>query len=564
MILTILSALLVGCGGGGGGTSGSGRASGGGDDTSSKIINITEDYQIESLGKNDTIDATIKLGNTPKNLYILLTNSDKSKKSYPTIAHSTKTKVISASENKKILSRPIASTHHRILHAPAYMREFDSKIKTLLQKNLNDKYRAKNIAAKLNKRVGDSETFYYMGKHSDSDTTTATLKKVVSDIHTVFGNKTLNIWVSDDSFGDGCSKVRCTTQTMVDALADRFLKAGLDNDIYDWVTNIFGKEWGDNAASQNSGYIGANDAITILLTDISDDDSPNGGYIGYFYSINNLKHSIRSDSNEKIMFYIDSVMFANTDSDGFWQKEAYSTLAHEFQHMIHFYEKSILLTGLDKNSTDLWINEMLSEATEDLVATKIEHNGPRNVAYTDGSAGDPDNENGRYPDFTKNPTLSLTAWKNTSENYSKVSAFGTFLTRNYGGAKVLHDIIYNKFTDERAVMDAVHKTPQGKEKTFSDLLREWGVAVMLSDIESPEDLPTYNTGDFTEDHYGNSTYQLGSINFFNYSPTPVTKTATGAVKTEANYYYKIGDNLTGDITVNLKLDAHTEATLIAK
>ena len=77
------------------------------------------------------------------------------------------------------------------------------------------------------------------------DRTNATARKVVSRYLNKLGIKTLNIWVSDDSFdsGSGCSKARCVTQDMVDALADYFLVSGLDNDIYDWVTNIYGEEW---------------------------------------------------------------------------------------------------------------------------------------------------------------------------------------------------------------------------------------------------------------------------------------------------------------------------------
>ena len=31
---------------------------------------------------------------------------------------------------------------------------------------------------------------------------------------------------------------------MVDAMGEQFLKAGEDNDIYDWVTGIYGDPWG--------------------------------------------------------------------------------------------------------------------------------------------------------------------------------------------------------------------------------------------------------------------------------------------------------------------------------
>ena len=159
-----------------------------------------------------------------------------------------------------------------------------------------------------------------------------------------------------------------------------------------------------------------------------------------------------------------------------------------------FYQKTIFRLVGGEN-TDTWINEMLSEGTEDLVATKIRHIGPRGVDYLDGSAGDPGNTLGRYPLFNANNTLSLTTWTNQLEDYSKVNAFGAYLLRNYGGAKLFHDIMHNSFSDKQAVVDAVNKTPDGAGKTFANLLSEWGVAVVLSDHENLVDTPFYNTGD---------------------------------------------------------------------
>lgn len=356
---------------------------------------------------------------------------------------------------------------------------------------------------------------------------------------------------------------------MVNQLAEKFLKSQSDNDIYDWVTNIYGKEWGSDAHSKYQEVIDANNEITILLTDIDQDNNPNGGVIGFFWSKDNITKSNLAGSNERVMFYADAIMFANEkDGDPGWNitdpfpMEMVSTLAHEFQHMIHFYQKTLLRTS-DGTATDTWIDEMLAETTEDIVATKIRSNGPRAVSPDNGDAGDANNKKGRYPLFNQNNTLSLTAWT-TYADYAKVSAFGTFLIRNYGGAQLLHDIMHNAYTNEEAVLDAVHKSADGADKSFDDLLREWGVAVLLSDHDSLENLPFYNTGDFTYSTFGNSTYAMGSINFFNYNPQPTLHTSAGTVSAQGNYYYKIGDNLTGDITIDLQLNGTTEATLVAK
>ena len=567
--LVLVSAVLIGCGGGGGSSVPTDSTTVSQDAVNldvNEVINISEVPYVESLGKQSTISASVDMGTQPKSLYILLTNESQSTSASITISHNAK--IVAVEKKSKIYDTLQDRMSPKIIRDPVYVQAFNGKVKKLLQKSSETDYQAKiiNIVREAKDIAGSSTASFCTNINTNGDCiiqTSATARKVVSDITTSFGSKTLNIWVSDDSFdsGLGCSKSRCVTQAMVDALADQFLKAGSDNDIYDWVTNIYGEEWGSDAQAKYGNFIAANDEITILLTDIDNDDSDNGGTIGYFYPKDNFIRSDVNGSNERIMFYADAVMFANTDNNGFWQKEMYSTLAHEFQHMIHFYQKYVLLDAND----DTWVNEMLSEATEDLIATKIQHIGPRGVDPTDGSAGMSGNTKGRYPEFNSiSLERSLSNWVGDTASYSEVSSFGTFVLRNYNGAKILHDIVYNNLEHEDAVMDAVHKTPQGSEKTFADLLREWGVAIILSDDDNLQNLPTYNTGDFTYDTYNNSTYKLGSINFFNYDPQPILQTSVGTVAPQGNYYYKVGDNLTGVIDINLSLNGTTEATIIVK
>ena len=555
--LLLLSGLLAGCGGGGGGSA----AVAAGEKSPkliSKTVAIAEEHQITRLGKGAEINTTVEIGTTPKSLYLLFTNGSKASSGSVTVTHSAR--VVSAMKPQRALTASLASAQPHILHAPGYVQAFNAHLyKNSMQALKQKKIRPESLL-KSAKSVGDGDTFYM--DQFGSSKTDATLRKIVSSVSTAFGNKRLYVWVANDSFGNGCPKRKCVTQEQVDALAKTFLQDGKDNDIYDWVTNIFGEEWGSAAASKHNTLIGESNEITILLTDIDDDDSPYGGVVGYFYGKDNFNAAAVSGSNERIMFYVDAVMFANEEDNGFWQKEIYATLAHEFQHMIHFYQKTVKLNVED----DTWINEMLSETTEDLIATKIEHTGPRNVAYTDGSAGDPDNRWGRYPFFNQDINdFSLTAWSNTLSDYSKVSAFGAFLIRNYGGAKVLHDILYNGYGDEQAVLYAVHQTANGRGKGFGDLLREWGVGVLLSDSDNlATDKPVYNRGDFLDDTYNKSTYEIGSINFFNYTPQPAIATDAGSVAKHGNYYYQVGENLTGNVTISMKLDPAIEATLITK
>jgi len=524
--------------------------------SSNSTITIDDSIKIKSLGSASTINTTISLGNTPKSLYLVLSNSASSS-STPTITHNAK--IVSA-PIQKLIETSTLSKRAKILPTPAYIRDFKVTPNSI-SKN------SKIVSTKREKDVeGTTQTFYL--DQSGWEPTTATARKIVSNISTNVGVRSLNIWVSNDTFdsGSGCNKAKCVTQDMVDTLADTFLKAGDNNDIFDWVTNIYGKEWDSDANASDSNLIKADGEITILMSDIDNDDSADGGVIGYSWSKDNYLSSEVKGSNERIMFYVDSVMFANNedkvwDIDSFWPKEMVSTLAHELQHVISFYQKDVL----QGSYVESWLGEMLSEALEDLVATKIRYTGPRGVVYTDGSAGESGNTLGRYPLFNANNRVSLTSDIYSLSDYSKVSAFGTFLVRNYGGAKLLRDMMYSSFGDERAVVEAVNKTPNGENKTFANLLSEWGIAVMLSDNSNLDaDMPTYNTGDFTYTTYNNITYDMGSINFFNYSPQPNIYTTVGRINSNSNYFYKIGDNLTGDINIELKLNGQTEATVIFK
>jgi hypothetical protein len=533
-----------------------------------KTITIEEDYQIEDLGRESQVKATVDVGSTPKSVYILLSNSSENKHSHPKIKHNRISQTHNSMKKKSSYIPTIYAKRGK--HAPEHIREFSKNIKKLLKKSKLSKNEKRisinNTTAQKKDVIGSLQIFYT--SYDTSSTTRATLRKVTDMISTSFGEKRVNIWVSDDSFGVGCKKARCVTQEMVDALADTFLKDGTNNDIYDWVTNIYGEEWSSKAQDKYSNLIGADGEITILLTDIDNDNSENGGVIGYFHPKDNYvsegTNEIKS-SNERVMFYIDAIMFANGDGDweidDAWPKEAVSTLAHEFVHMIEFYQKTVLSNTL----SDTWLAEMLAETTEDMVATKIESSGPRGVEYIDGSAGESNNTEGRYGLFNEYNGLSLTTWDGKLADYSKVNAFGAYLTRNYGGATLLHDIMHNKYGDTKAIEYAVRKSPQGEEKTFDELLKEWGAAVLLSDRDNlREGMPSYNRGDFTVTQKGDVVYKLGSINFFNYTPKPTINTVEGDVEPQGNYYYKVGDNITGTVTIDLTLDDTTSATLVVK
>ncbi len=183
------------------------------------------------------------------------------------------------------------------------------------------------------------------------DTIEATCRAAVTT-ETAFGTKTLVIWVADSCWTEGGTAPYKVDSTMVAAVADSFLKAGLENDIYDWVTGVFGEEWG---AHNYSNLIAETDQIEILLYDIDadgyDPTNEEGWTVGFFYPRDNYTADSWPFSNQRVMFYIDSVLLAvedagDTDSQwsvsDYWPATVISTLAHEFQHMIQFYQKEVV------------------------------------------------------------------------------------------------------------------------------------------------------------------------------------------------------------------------------
>ena len=130
-------------------------------------------------------------------------------------------------------------------------------------------------------QVNDTHTFQdYDGELIDIPSTART---VVHD-----GVTALVVWVAEESWGAGCSEPYCVDQAMVDSVAAAFLRPGSGNDIFDWVTSIFGGPWGPH---EDAALIPPTNDVHILLYDIDNDDSPTGGVLGYFYAKDNFTRS---------------------------------------------------------------------------------------------------------------------------------------------------------------------------------------------------------------------------------------------------------------------------------
>ena len=353
----------------------------------------------------------------------------------------------------------------------------------------------------------------------------ATVRRVVTD-----GSTSVALWVADREWEATCaSRGDCVTQEMVDAVAERFLRAGPNNDVYDWVTTIFGAPWGEHDVPGGDGQpllIPAEAAgeIHVFLFDIESDGYVTGSRIvGYFTRLHQLlrqpDHPLIRHSLERLAFFMDSPFLATAEGET-WEvtdrlpRAWLGTLAHEFQHMIHYYQKPVVRDAISES----WLNEQASEVAEDLVADKLMVDGPRGVAYDDATAGEPGNRRGRLPDYNLYNDIQVTAWDGYLANYSINYALGAYLARNYGGAALYGDIVQSGRSGVGAVEAAVRN--HGNDESFLDLLTNWGAATLLSDNTDAPAPYRYNTGAWRTSHAGGVEFRLGSINLYHYIYAP--------------------------------------------
>ena len=431
-----------------------------------------------------------------------------------------------------------------------------------------DPGRSQSVLARPAVTTGDRYRFFDL---VDEAYVSATVRRVVTD-----GTTSVAFWVADQEWEETCrSRGDCVTQEMVNAFADRFFRPGASNDIFDWVTTVFGAPWGAHDNPMLIPPLAARE-IHIFLFDIENDGYPTGSRIfGYYSRVHNhLRQPDHPDyqySSERLAFFVDSPILAFASGET-WEvtdggpSTSIGTLAHEFQHMIHFYQKPALRDAVNES----WLNEMASEVAEDLIADKIMINGPRGVAHDDPTAGEPGNLRGRLPDYNLYNDVQVTSWprRYPFPNYSINYAFGAYLARNYGGAALFSDIVQSPRAGVGAVQTAVRN--QGHDESFVQLLTNWAAANLLSDNTEAPAPYQYNTGTWRTSSIGGEDYRLGSINLYNYVFAPGRVARPGPYlhplptfndrqqPPHSNMYTTLGRNRG---TVRLRVSAESENTI---
>jgi hypothetical protein len=303
---------------------------------------------------------------------------------------------------------------------------------------------------------GESKDFWVTNALEQFVKTSATLKKQ---------GEHGNVWIADN-----------VSLPISDSDANE-LSAKFDA-IYPLATNLLGYEKG--GGPDGDGGIDGESRIQILIYNCPDD-----ALAGYFASkdeytqayLNSLPWLRNIKSNEAEIFYINAHFFDNAID----RNLIYSTLIHEFQHMINYNRKA--LNPDLRGSSATWYDEMLSMLAEDII-------GPL-VGIDVTSAGHPINV--RIPLFLGLYwNAGVTEWRSSDDvilSYSAVYAFGAYLVRNYGGPALLKAMMDNAAVNQDSISRALGQMPGNSITSFEQALNNYAQALLYSSTKTPGGAP---------------------------------------------------------------------------
>jgi immune inhibitor A len=230
------------------------------------------------------------------------------------------------------------------------------------------------------------------------------------------------------------------------ALADTF-----ENKIYPTDREFFGSEWTPGVDGDPHLYILYAHGLGSSIA-------------GYFSSVDEYTPEVHKYSNAHEMFML------NADNVDLNETFTYGVLAHEFQHMIHWYR--------DRNETT-WMNEGFSDLAMFL-------NG-YDVGGTDQL-------------YVMNPDIQLTYWptdpNQTGPHYGAAFLFLTYFLDRFGeqATKAMVAEPSNGMVSIDQVLADQHITdPQtGKTITADDVFADWEVASYLQDPNVGDGRYTYH------------------------------------------------------------------------
>lgn len=533
-------------------------------------------------GGGCTADATINANNTTHNLVAtpITTNGSKTVCVEGTsLNHSVYAVYTNVGSTKQTLSDGSGSGSTASMEMPPIMSEYvsDGGYVSELPDYINDfennlPYKGEEISLwEQNKEMAgysagtvDSTTrnWYYSNNTSQYATTTLRAQGILGD------SKLLKIWVANDMWTGTTS----TTQRMDEAKTlavfqkfcgesetDRFGGGSASSpgtcsgtSIYTNTKAIAGEPWG--TVSYSNLLNSSTDEIHIVYFDI--DGNGSWGVLGFFWAANNYKQSALSFSNEALVFFMDAPTYG--EARGTWDlgdagpAKMLGTLAHEFQHMIHFYEKTVKRNV----QSDTWINEMSSMTVEDLLAVAIGGTGS-------GPAAD---SWGRLSKHIVNPGCDLTTWYsgsaatsscNVYNSYATALSFGAFMARHHNGAEFINDVLTTTNNGWNAITTGIN----GGE-SYQVWLARWGASLVMKGSKTyPTNYGYQQQG--TSCSASGDTPCLQAIDVTGFSsPTKTYTTPPGEILPYSNVIWKLGST-SSKMTKTINVPSNVTVTVVA-
>lgn len=298
--------------------------------------------------------------------------------------------------------------------------------------------------------VGDVETFWL----TDTDTNQnyqvdATLRYVTDHLY---------FWVENGVSYDPDD---------LQELAETF-----EREIYPTNREFFGSEWSPGVDNDEHLYV-------LYARRLG------GNVAGYFSSADEYHPDAHEYSNAHEMFML------SAEHVSLYEEFAYSVLAHEFQHMIHWYR--------DRNE-ESWINEGFAEL----------------AAFINGY-----DVGGADWLYVQDPDVQLNTWPNdpnaTLPHYGNSFLFLTYFLDRFGedATKALVGADENGMKSIDQVLQSIGATDPvtGEPLTANDVFADWVVASYLQDASVAD-------GRFTYHNYPNAP-QPGATERINRCPTGV-------------------------------------------
>lgn len=226
-----------------------------------------------------------------------------------------------------------------------------------------------------------------------------------------------------------------------------------DTKVLQQVRNAFGNE-------PELGIDGES-RISIVLMNLSASNST----AGYFTSADLYPRSTFRESNEGKIFYIKYGMADTT---------TFGTLAHEFQHMINYYQKNKISSSVTE---EIWLNEALSKYSEEICGYSVQH-GDKNTATLIKYSM----ENNKYQ--------SLTYWQggDTINYYGQVYLFMHFLAYPGRYMSASSNVTKQLVTGNGLALVGEDNVEAVTGEPFKETVAKWALSLFLNNYSasSPE------------------------------------------------------------------------------